>query len=201
MVHKVFMGILLILYPAIVYYGLTNGLAWFGLLFLTLFFIYKSLFVKKKRWYSIATVCILSLGALLQQAIVIKLIPIAVHLGLFFIFYQSLREENSLIEKFARLDFPDFPDGMAKYCFQITQVWVLFFTFNIVLNIILILWASDRVWAMYNGILVYFLIAFLVIGEYVWRQIKFPDLLMPSFKDTAIKILKNSREIIGKAND
>lgn len=201
MALKTLMGILLILYPAVVYYGLTNGMTWLGLLLLVLFFIYKSLFVAKKRWHSVIIVCMLSLGAWLLQATTVKLIPIVIHVSLFLVFYQSLRVKKPIIERFARLDFPAFPEGMAKHCWQITQVWVFFFLFNIIFNIILVTWASDELWAIYNGVLVYGFIGLLVIGEYIWRSIKFPDLIMPSFKETVLRISKNSRGIIGNAND
>ena len=120
-----------------------------------------------------------------------------IHLSLFGLFYQSLRDQSPLIEKFARLDFPELPEGMASHCLQMTQIWAAFFVFNIALNIGLVMWATDAAWALYNGMLVYALIGILILGEYIWRRIKFPSLVMPSFKDTALNISKHSRDIIG----
>ena len=80
MIFKILAGILFVLYPAVVYYGLTNGVAWIGLLCLIFYFVYKLLFVKKGRGQSIALICVLSLGVWLQQAAMIKLIPAAIHL-------------------------------------------------------------------------------------------------------------------------
>jgi len=195
------LGALFVLYPVVAYYGLMNGMAWFGLLLLILFFSYKAIFVKQQRWYSLGLICILSLGAWFQQSAMIKLVPIIIHVSLFIIFYQSLRSGEPLIEKFARLDFPVFPESMAKHCLQMTKIWVAFFCFNILLNIGLVAWASDGVWALYNGILVYVLIGLLVLGEYGWRRLKFPDLEMPTFKETALRISKNSHSIIGKTHE
>ncbi|PCI03037.1 MAG: hypothetical protein COB79_01380 [Zetaproteobacteria bacterium] len=196
MVFKILVGILFILYPAVVYYGLTHGMAWFGLLLLILFFMYQAIF-SEKHWQSIGFIAVLSVGAWFQQATTIKLIPIVIHLSLFGLFYQSLQDKSPLIEKFARLDFPNFPEGMARHCLQMTQIWTVFFACNIVLNIGLVLWATDATWALYNGMLVYIFIGMLVLGEYIWRRIKFPSLVMPSFKDTALNISKHSRGIIG----
>lgn len=196
MLFKILIGILFILYPAVVYYGLTHDMAWFGLLLLILFFVYQAIF-SGKHWQSIGFIGILSLGAWFQQATTIKLIPIVIHLSLFALFYQSLRDKSPLIEKFARLDFPELPEGMARHCLHMTQIWAAFFAFNVALNIGLVMWATDATWALYNGMLVYILIGMLVIGEYVWRRMKFPNVVMPSFKDTALNISKHSRNIIG----
>jgi len=197
MFFKTLVGVLFVVYPAIVYFGLSHNMAWIGLLLLILFCVQKAVVSDEKRLQYVVLIAILTLGAWIHQSVTIKLLPIAIHSGLFVLFWQSLRAGKPLIEQFARLDFPDMPDGIPEYCSNVTKIWTAFFAFNIFLCLILAIWASDEIWAVYNGLIVYGLIGLLVVGEYVWRRLKFPWLEIPSFKDTAISISKNGHKIWG----
>jgi len=198
MLIKVLAAALFILYPAAVYFGLTHGMAWLGLTFLAIFFLYRAYFSAERRRFSIFMVLVLLIGMWLQQEAMVKFIPIIIHATLFLLFFQSLRLKQPIIEKFAKLDFPVLPEGMAEHCLFITRVWAIFFALNILINIGMIFWFPHAYWALYNGVIVYVLIGFLVIGEYGLRKRRFAHVEMPSFRDTVITISKHSKNIFEK---
>ena len=189
------------LYPAVAYYGLANGVAWVGLSMLMLILAYQAILFKEKRRSFLGAIIIISLGIGLAQSAMVKLVPVVIHISLFMLFYQSLKNGEPLIEKFASLDFPVFPPGMKVHCLQVTQVWTFFFAFIIVFNFALVTWGSDEAWALFNGVLLYILIGLLVVGEYIWRRIRFSGVEMPTLKETVYKITKNSRAIFDKKHD
>lgn len=201
MLLKVLVAAFFILYPMVMYFGLTHGMAWLGLTFLAIFFLHRAIFVAEGRKLSLFIVLVLALGMWLQQEAMVKFIPIVIHSSLFLLFFQSLRLRQPIIEKFARLDFPVLPEGMAEHCLFITRAWTLFFALNIFVNIGMILWFPHGLWALYNGVIVYVFIALLVVWEYGLRKRRFAHVDMPSFRDTVVTITKHSKSIFGKNDD
>lgn len=192
---KILVGVLILLYPAVIYYGITNDMAWFGLSLLIIFLAYQAWSSPHQSWLYLSLVVVLLLGGWFEQGLMVKLVPLFIHISMFVVFWFSLRADSPIIEKFARLDFPELPEDLAEHCRQMTYVWAAFFALNIVVIITLAWWGSDELWLLYNGVLAYVLVGVLIVGEYIWRKLKFPELEMPSFKDTVVKISKNSRDI------
>jgi uncharacterized membrane protein len=52
----------------------------------------------------------------------------------------------------------------------VTWVWVAFFIFNGVVSAVLTLWAPLAWWTLYNGLLVYFIMGALFVGEWLLRK-------------------------------
>ena len=73
------------------------------------------------------------------------------------------------------------------------ETWT--FAFNIIICTALALWAPDLWWAIYNGILIYTFTGVLMVGEYVYRHFRFPDLDIPSPKSTIQSMINNGRNI------
>lgn len=188
-------GLLIVGYPLIVYYLLANGLPLLGAGFVMGMVIWK---VKNREdwliWVAGLLLIALSVGYVFGAGFISKLSPLLIHLSLFWLFGHSLKT-TPLIERFARLDFPELPPEIEIYCRKLTRVWAGFFALNIMGCIWLALFGDDKTWALYNGLYVYLLIGLLVVGEYIWRRLRFPDLEIPSFRQTVDNMIKNGHQV------
>ena len=73
-------------------------------------------------------------------------------------------------ESFARLKHKDLPPTAVAYCRKATQAWCVFFALNGSVAAYTA-WHGDRaLWAFYNGLLFYVLLAFMAGGEYLVRR-------------------------------
>ena len=100
-----------------------------------------------------------------------------------------------MIESFVRLEFPELPPGISRYCRQLTLMWAGFFAFNALMCAGLALWAPGAWWAFYNSILIFVLTGLLMVGEYIYRHFRFPDLDIPTPASTIKTMVSNGRKI------
>jgi uncharacterized membrane protein len=100
----------------------------------------------------------------------LKLYPALVNAVMLAVFAVSLRFPPSAVERIARLSDPHLPPQGVAYTRRVTQVWCGFFVLNGVAALATALWASDQVWAFYNGLLAYVLMGALFGGEWLIRQ-------------------------------
>jgi uncharacterized membrane protein len=190
------LGLLVVAYPVIIYLLLSYQAAWLGALLVFGLVVWKLHHQDSWLWWTV----ILLLGTLASARLfgidaILKMSPLLIHSSLFYIFMQSLND-TPLIERFARLDFGDaLPDGVAAYCRNLTILWTVFFAANIAGCIGLAILGDDTTWVLYNGLIVYLLIGALLLGEYLWRRIAFPDMEIPSLAHTIRSIIKNSHKI------
>ena len=112
-----------------------------------------------------------------------------------FFFGRTLYKGPPLIESFVRLEFPEFPPGIGRYCRQLTIMWTGFFGFNALMCIGLAVWAPDAWWAFYNSILIFVMTGMLMVGEYIYRHFRFPDLDIPKPMSTIKTMVSNGRKI------
>lgn len=190
---------LFIAYPYLVYRGIESGMVWlapaiFSGLYLLRAFAAKRL---KTRVYKGLVAIALLLGAFYLQTITAKVLPVLIQLMLMAFFGRTLLKDKgpSLIERFVRLEFPEFPPGISEYCRQLTILWTSFFAFNAVMCVVLAIWGSDFWWTLYNGVFIYLMIGVLTVGEYVYRHFRFPGLGIPDPKSTIRTMIVNGRKI------
>lgn len=190
---------LFIAYPYLVYRGIESGMVWlapaiFSGLYLLRAFAAKRL---KTRVYKGLVAIALLLGAFYLQTITAKVLPVLIQLMLMAFFGRTLLKDKgpSLIERFVRLEFPEFPPGISDYCRQLTILWTSFFAFNAVMCVVLAIWGSDFWWTLYNGVFIYLMIGVLMVGEYVYRHFRFPGLGIPDPKSTIRTMIVNGRKI------
>ncbi len=86
------------------------------------------------------------------------------------IFATSLRFPPTAVERLARLTEPELPPFAVVYTRRVTQVWCGFFVLNGALALMTALWASNQVWALYNGLLAYVMMGVLFGGEWLVRR-------------------------------
>ena len=98
-----------------------------------------------------------------------KAYPVAVNLALLASFGWSLRRPPTVIERMARLQEPDLPAYAVAYTRRVTQAWCLFFLLNAAVSSATALWATEAVWALYNGVIAYGLMGLMFAAEWLIR--------------------------------
>jgi len=146
------------------------------------------------RFGAFTLAVLLLLGAYFANTYVIWLIPSLIYLGLTVLFGHTLFSPPSLCERLVRLLFPEFKPGISEYLYQVTWVWTLFFFINIFICALLPLLAGPEIWTLYTGVLVYVLMSMLVIGEWLYRHRRFPDLDIPPMMETVKFFVANGHK-------
>lgn len=190
--------LLVLAYPYIVYRMTEHdGPVWSAPLFLALFYVYQAVRIEDRgrRLKKFGVAIALVVGAVFLQSITAKLIPVMIQLLLFVFFGRTLVHGPPLIERFVRLDYPVFPPGISEYCRQLTQVWTGYFGFNTLVCAGLAIWAPASWWALYTGCLIFVLMVVLMVGEYVYRHWRFPELEIPDPASTMKSMISHGRNI------
>ncbi|MGR8935262.1 MAG: hypothetical protein ACU837_12845 [Gammaproteobacteria bacterium] len=195
--RSVLATLLFVAYPYLVYKGMQSGIIWTAPALIAALYIDQArrAATLPRKVQKLLPALLLITGALFFQDVTAKLVPVLIQLLLLHFFAATLRNGPPLIERFVRLEFPDFPPKIVTYCRQLTILWSAFFAFNAVMCALLALFAPDAWWAFYNGVMIYALTAALMIGEYVWRHFRFPELDIPSPQATVKSLIGNSRKI------
>lgn len=186
-----------LLYPYLIYLGLQQGASWPAPIVLGSLYAYsgwhaQSIGARRRNW-GIALFCLA--GILWAPSIAAKLTPLIVHVSSAYFFARTLWQGPSLIERFVRMEFSEFPVGVIEYCRQLTWMWTVFFVFNAMVCITLALWGSNQAWALYNGVVVLVMTGILMVGEYIWRHWHFPELRIPSPLTSMKTMIVNGRQI------
>jgi uncharacterized membrane protein len=143
--------------------------------------------------YSMATV--LLGGAYFANAYFIWLVPSFAYAWLAVLFGQTLFSPPSLCERLVRLQYPEFKPGMAEYLREVTWAWTLFFVVNMVVCAVLPAWLGQQAWAVYSGVVVYGLMGLLVLGEWLYRPRRFPDMEIPSALETCKFMMRHGHKV------
>jgi uncharacterized membrane protein len=174
--------VLVLLYPAVVYYALTRlgarELAWLLLPVVAATAIARLPRGRGARYWDalklpFAMAVMIALTALLDDHRFLLITPVLVNLILLAGFAGSLRTATPLVERFARMQVDDLTQAEVEYCRQVTVIWSAFFVFNGGTAALLALVAPLSWWALYTGLIAYGLIGLLGAGEYVVRKYRF----------------------------
>ena len=184
-------------YPYLIYQGRESGLTWLAPVIFSGIYAYQAWIApnKKTRLLKIGIAIVLVVGAIFLQTITAKLLPIIIQLLFMFFFGRTLYKGPPLIESFVRLEFPELPPGISHYCRQLTLMWTGFFGFNALMCAGLAVWGTDAWWAFYNSILIFVMTGLLMLGEYIYRHFRFPDLDIPKPITTIKTMISNGRKI------
>lgn len=171
-------GGVLLLYPLLVYFGMTrwshDSLALLLLPLFALRLLPGGALLREWWWAArLASVVGLSLVVLslwFKAHNWLLFYPLVVNLTLLAVFGWSLRQPMTLVERLARLTTPDLPPRGVHYTRRVTQVWCLFFIINATLAALTILHGDLALWSLYNGLISYVLIGVLMGGEWLVRQ-------------------------------
>jgi len=95
--------------------------------------------------------------------------PVLINALLLAVFGLSLIVGSPVVERMARLRYPNLPPQGVRYTRKVTMVWCLFFALNGSIAAALALWGSWAWWTLYNGAISYVLMAVLMLGEWCLR--------------------------------
>lgn len=171
---------LFLAYPFLIYKGIESGMVWIAPAIFSAIFLRQSFLAKNNRTkiFKASLAIALILGAYYMQTITAKILPVLIQLMLMSFFGRTLLKDRGppFVESFVRLQFPEFPSAIGRYCRQLTIVWTVFFAINAVTVSALAIWGAEYWWSIYNGVLIYLFMGLLVIIEYIYRRIRFADL-------------------------
>ncbi|MFT6389585.1 MAG: putative membrane protein [Cellvibrionaceae bacterium] len=96
--------------------------------------------------------------------------PVLISLYVALMFFISLFDPISLIERFAKLSGKPYPDGARNYMRVLTKLWVLLLVVNALVAFYSACCSSGIFWLLYNGFISYFIILSFILAEWVFRQ-------------------------------
>jgi len=99
----------------------------------------------------------------------LRLYPVLINAMMLCTFGLSLKVGPPVIERIARLRFPDLPPEGVRYTRKVTQVWCGFFAINGTIAAGLAFWGPWKWWTLYNGAISYALMGVLMLGEWCLR--------------------------------
>lgn len=173
-ISRIALAIISLLYPLAVYFGLRHFDARFMALLLMIIAGLRVLSNKHapvNHWLWMPLVGLLVFWILLSNSDTgLKLYPVLVNLSFLTMFAWSIKHPPTVIERMARVQDPDLPARASSYTTAVTKVWCAFFIINAGISLATTLWGSDEVWALYNGLIAYVLLALLFAGEWLVRQ-------------------------------
>ncbi|WP_295891997.1 hypothetical protein [uncultured Vibrio sp.] len=170
-------AIALLAYPFAVYFGIDHfGIQMIGVILIALFVMRiasaSRAKLKELKQLAIITgvtgVTLTLLGVLFKQQGWLTFYPVIVNACLFSLFFQSLKQPQTIIERLARLQEPDLPTHGVIYTRKVTKVWCAFFIVN-ALVALYTCFQSIEIWTLYNGLISYLLIGALFAIEWIVR--------------------------------
>ncbi|MDE0884893.1 MAG: hypothetical protein OSB70_05125 [Myxococcota bacterium] len=177
-----FQTILAVIYPLLIYVGLgvmePRSLAFCiaGVLAIRLLVVAPRKLVAYTRtfWVPVAAMAgMVMLTAAFNHPLSLLLTPVVINLGLLMTFLVSFAQDESTIERLAKIQVPDLSAPELSYCRRVTGVWCVFFLVNGSVAFALAAWGTLSLWTFYTGILSYVLIGVLFAVEYIYRHWRF----------------------------
>lgn len=162
-----------ILYPFLVYWGIGQGLQRWLFILLIVLLIYRCWIAKEsqERWVVITLASVVMIISwLLGFDKGLKLYPVIINLSFLTLFAFSLFTAMPIVERIARIKEPDLPANAVPYTRRVTQAWCIFFALNGFVSLMTVFANNERIWLLYNGFIAYFLIAAMMIGEWLIRR-------------------------------
>ena len=164
-------------YPFLVYFGLTwlppkilIGVV-LGALLVRVIIMRSTLPASRLLiWPAILAISVMTIGAVIQGQVAIKLYPVVISFALCAAFIGSVIKPPSIIEIIARLREPDMPQSGVIYTRRVTVVWGGYFLLNGMVASWTALYGTIEQWTLYNGFVSYCLTGCLFAGEYLVRK-------------------------------
>lgn len=170
------LGLLLVLYPLLVYVGIQHLGPRILAAVLLIAASARLIAVKIARqpmgnssWLLLAAAATTGITLATGSVIGLKFYPVLVSAVMLALFGYSLWQPPSMIERFARLQQADLPAQAISYTRTVTWVWCGFFIANGAIASATV-FMSDQIWALYNGLISYVLMGLLMAGEYLVRR-------------------------------
>ena len=172
---KIFVAALLVIYPALVYFGLAYlrpGV--FGIALLVLALLRARSIPQQQRRDLLIPLILLMLYSLTiaisDSEVLLRFYPVIMNLTMLFMFAKTLWQPPTMIERLATMRGMEVsPEGRGRYVQRLTLLWCIFLAVNASIATYTALFSSLKTWAIYNGFLAYALIGILLVGEMLFR--------------------------------
>lgn len=168
---------LIALYPVLVFLGLQNmQLQHFAIILLSiallrLWLLKDSLETSFLPVALALTLFLIALYSLTQtNDSVFLYYPVMVNIIMLCFFGGSLLQQQTVVERIARLTQPDLPASGIAYTRKVTIVWCIFFAANGAVALWTVANAGVAAWALYNGAISYCLMGTLFLIEWLVRR-------------------------------
>lgn len=165
--------LLSVAYPFVVYWGLQSGQELALVMMLSILLMGKIATAKKGFERTLALlflIVILMVIAVFSASEGLKIYPVVINLGLLLVFASSLMSGMPVIERIARMREPELPAVAVAYTRQVTRAWCVFFAVNAGISSATVIYASEQVWMLYNGVIAYLLVAIMFSAEWLIRR-------------------------------
>ncbi len=171
------LGIVLLAYPFAIYYGLNQWGIGVVAGVLALLFGLRLIASRRTRLRelkymlrlaSAAGLALVLLAYLFKNTRWFTYYPVIINLLFFGLFFTSLWQKETIIERFARLQDPDLPDYARRYTRNVTKIWCVFFIVNGTISLATSFMSLD-IWTLYNGFISYVLMGLLFSLEFITR--------------------------------
>ena len=170
-------SILLILYPVLVYLGLSYSRISAVAVLLIVVSIGRlvirrhgiGLLGASTPWISAGGILLAGTVLLRGSADAMLFYPTFVNLVLLVVFVHSLYAPPTVITRIARIREPELPESAVRYTRNVTVIWSIFFLVNGSVSLYTALWTTAETWTLYNGLIAYLAIAALMGGEWLVR--------------------------------
>lgn len=164
-----------ILYPCLVYFGLQHwSYRIFGFMIvgigLVKFCLSRNSNTRSDRVVlAVTAACGLTIWAFPSE-LAVKLYPVCISLLVGSLFALSLRENESLITKLARLSGADMTPEALRYTRNLTAIWAILLYVNAMIALYLARFGTTEAWTLYCGLLSYLILGGFMGGEFLYRQ-------------------------------
>jgi len=175
-------GVLALVYPLLIYVGLTRFSARHVGLVALIVLIPSQLLRHRRRkavhlralaFMPLGVGALLALAAWIDDQRFVLALPVLINLFLLGAFASTLRGEMPIIERFARMQVEDLPAEEIDYCRSVTRLWCLFFACNALTAGLLAFFAPLTLWTLYNGAISYGIMGLLFAIELFVRKARF----------------------------
>ncbi|WP_434340454.1 hypothetical protein [Motilimonas cestriensis] len=177
---NIFVAAALVLYPVLVFFGLGYFSIQTLVMVLAALLLLRHWHAKKTQQASLpgifplvmlgGSLLLLSLSAITDNLIGMRLYPVWINLSLLAVFAFSLIHPPTIIERFARLTEPNLTPFALTYIRRVTQMWCGFFFINASIAFYTAVFCSLATWTWYNGMASYLAIGLLFAIEFIVRQ-------------------------------
>jgi len=111
-----------------------------------------------------------ALAAVSGERLFLLLIPAWIYAALFLVFRDSLRAEDSIVERMARWIEPWAPDFIRSYCRVVTALLATLFLLDAAVIAMLAAAGASEAWRLYTGSLAYAILGLVLGAEFLIRK-------------------------------
>ena len=165
--------ILLLVAPLLVgslFFELNHSISGVGLIVIGLLALLTSTKRTTSVYISSAVSVLLGLLFLANQEYLLRFYPAIANGAVACLFLVSLIFPPCVVLRIARTMEPDLPPEGVQYCVRVNVFWGVFMTVLMLVSLYTVFYGSDKIWAIYNGLVNYLLIGFVMVCEFFLRR-------------------------------